>query len=324
MKTIIKNRLFAKTTFLSSLLVLSTLFFAPIAFGYQIETIDTSHVANKDFVVGPGKVEIELKPGEQKTVNLKVSNRMGDTRLFKVDIEDFTGSKDPEQTVVLLGAERGPYSLRDYLQVPEMNFELKDGERATVPVTISVPTDAEPGGLYGTVLITTTSKNGGKASGGSAIISRIGTLFFVNVPGTVRHDGNLKEFQTASGGMFFSKGPIDFRLLYENNGSTHVNPYGEVKIQNIFGEEVGNVVVDPWFAMPTSLRLREVSWNRPFLFGMYKATANVNRGYDDIIDSKSITFWVIPWKIVVLALLGLIVFVFIIRFIFTRFEIKKK
>lgn len=324
MKTLIKNRLLAKTTIAFLLLVLSTLLFAPIAFAYQIETIDTSHVANKDFVVGPGKVEIELKPGEQKIVNLKVSNRMGDTRIFKVGIEDFTGSKNPEETVVLLGAERGPYSLRDYIHVPEMNFELKDGERATVPVTVSVPTDAEPGGLYGTVLITTTSKNAAIASGGSAIISRIGTLFFVNVPGVVRHDGKLKEFETSSGGKFFGKGPIDFRLLYENNGSTHVNPYGEVKIQNMFGEEVGNVVVDPWFAMPTSLRLREVSWDRPFLFGMYTATANINRGYDDIIDSKSITFFVIPWKIIAAAFLGLVLLVLIIRFVFTRFEIRKK
>lgn len=321
MKTLIKNRLFAKTIIIALMLVS----FAPIAFGYQIEGIDTSNVVNKDFVVGPGKVEVEIKPGEQKTVNIKVSNRMGDTRIFKIDVEDFTGSKDPQQTVVLLGAERGPYSLRDYIHVDEKSFELKDGERATIPVTISVPTDAEPGGLYGTVLVTTTSKNPEKVSSGStAIISRIGTLFFVNVPGDVHYDGKLKEFQTKSRGALFSKGPIDFRLLYENNGSTHLNPYGEIKIKNIFGEEVGSVVIDPWFAMPSSLRLREVSWDRPFLFGMYTATANINRGYQDIVDSKSITFFVIPWKIVVAAFAALVVLVLVIRFVFSRFEIRKK
>lgn len=321
MKTLITNRIFAKAVILVAIVALST----QIVFGYVLESIDVSNVVNKDFVVGPGKIEIELKPGEQRTVNLKVSNRMGDTRIFNVEIEDFRGSKNPQETVVLLGSERGPYSLRDYLSVPEMNFELQDGQRAIVPVTISVPTDAEPGGLYGSVLITTTSKNqGAVGSGSSALISRIGTLFFVNVPGEVEADGKLVSFETVGDKKFYSKGPIDFRLLYENNGSVHVNPYGQVKITNILGEEVGVVNVDPWFAMPDSLRLREVSWDRPFLFGLYKATASVNRGYDDIIDTQSLTFWVLPWTILVSVFVGLVVLVLLVRFVITHFEIRKK
>lgn len=320
MKIKITNRILAKAFVAVAIFTIA----APTVFGYVIESIDTSNVVNKDFVVGPGKVEVQLKPGEQRTVNIKVSNRMGDTRIFNIDIEDFRGSKNPQETVVLLGSERGPYSLRDYLSVSERSFELKDGERAIVPVTISVPTDAEPGGLYGSVLITTTSKGNGEASGSSAIISRIGTLFFVNVPGEVVPDGKLVGFETIGAKKFYSKGPIDFRLLYENNGSVHVNPYGQVKIKNILGEEVGLVNVDPWFAMPDSLRSREISWNRPYLFGLYTATASINRGYGDIIDTKSVTLWVLPWTILVSAFVGLVVLVFLVRFIFTHFEIRKK
>lgn len=320
MKIKIKNRILVNSVIAVAIFFIST----PTVFGYVIESIDVSNVINKDFVVGPGKAEVELKPGEQKTVNLKVSNRMGDTRIFNIDVEDFRGSKNPQETVVLLGNQRGPYSLKDYLSVPEKSFELKDGERAIVPVTISIPTDAEPGGLYGSVLITTTSKNAGASGGSSAIISRIGTLFFVNIPGEVKADGKLSGFETVGGKRFYSKGPIDFRLLYENNGSVHVNPYGQVKIKNILGEEVGLVNVDPWFAMPDSLRLREVSWNRPYLFGLYTATASINRGYGDIIDTQSLTFWVLPWPILIAVFVGLAVLVFLVRFIFTHFEIRKK
>lgn len=291
---------------------------------YQTDTVDVSNLGSKDFVVGPGKIEVTLNPGERKTVNIQVSNRMGDTRPFQIEVEDFTGSSDPQQTVVLLGGERGPYSLKDYISVPETVFELKNGERATIPVTIALPTDAEPGGLYGSVLLSTVSKKASTTASASAIVSRIGTLFFINVPGAVKADGKLASFDTASGRHFFNAGPIDFRLLYANNGSVHVNPYGEIRVKNMFGEEVGIVEVEPWFAMPSSLRLREVSWSREFLFGRYTAQAKINRGYDNIIDTATVSFWVIPWNILIAVCVGIFVLVFGLRFIFTRFEFKRK
>lgn len=78
----------------------------------------------------------------------------------------------------------------------------------------------------------------------------------------------------------------------------YVNPYGVIRIKNIVGQEVGEVQVEPWFAMPQSLRMREVVWDRPYLFGYYTAVASINRGYGDIVDTEVLSFWVIPWKII--------------------------
>lgn len=292
---------------------------------YQTEAIDVSGAPYKDFVVGPGKIEVELKPGQSTTVDIKVSNRTGEEKMFKIEVEDFTGSKNPQETVVLLGDDRGPYSLRDFISFAEPTFELKNGERATVPVTITLPTDAEPGGLFGSVLVSVQSKVTAEGNvSASAVVSRIGTLIFVKVPGEVKQEGKLSSFSTADNQTVFGGGPIRFRILYENNGSTHVNPYGEIKIANMFGEQVGAVEIDPWFALPDSLRLREVSWDRPLLFGRYTATALINRGYGDIIDTASVSFWVIPWKIALSVIGGCIVVVFGLRFILTRFEFRRK
>jgi hypothetical protein len=158
----------------------------------------------------------------------------------------------------------------------------------------------------------------------SAIVSRLGILFFVRTPGEVKEEGKLAGFTTFNNRKIFGESPIDFRLLYENNGSVYVNPYGEIRIQNILGEEVGMVEVDPWFSLPQSLRVREVSWERPFLFGRYTAVASINRGYGDIIDTATVTFWVIPWKIALGAFVALFVLIFCIRFVVTRFEFRRK
>lgn len=296
---------------------------------YPVEGIPGGGGIVGDFVVGPGKIDLTLKPGESSVVEMIVTNRTGERRIFNLTTEDTAGSNDVNTPIVLLGSDRGPYSLKDYLKFPHPRFELGQNERARIAITIAVPADAEPGGLYGSVLVDTVAI---KADGGettntvpqSAIVARIGTLFFITVPGEVAKDGKLKDFGTIPDQKFFQEGPISFGIYYENNGPIHLAPYGEIRITNMLGDEVDFVQLEPWFVLPQSKRLREVSWNREFLFGKYTATAQVNRSYDDVVDSMSFTFWVLPWKIVLAAFAFVFVIVFIIRAFFRNFEFKKK
>jgi len=296
---------------------------------YAAEGVPGGESVIGDFVVGPGKVDVTLKPGQTKIIDVLVTNRTGVSRIFNVSTEDAEGSKDPNTPIVLLGSDRGPYSIKDYLSVPHNRFKLGHNERARIPVTISIPADAEPGGLYGSVLIDTiTVDASGKDTDGmvpqSAVVARIGTLFFVTVPGEVEKNGALKEFSTIAEKKFYQGGPIAFGVLYENTGSIHLAPYGELRIKNMFDEEVGYLPLDPWFVLPQSLRLREVTWNRDALFGRYTATVSINRSYNDTIDELSFTFWVLPWKPVAGAFAGLFVIFFLIRAFFRRFEFKRK
>jgi hypothetical protein len=306
-------------------LVIATLAPSVALAAYKVEDLPGTMV-NHDFVIGPGKIEVEVNPGESVTKNILVTNRMGETKKFQISVEDFTGSRNTAETVVLLGDEHGPYSLRDYIKVPEWTFELKQGQRATVPVTISIPKDAEPGGRYGSVLISIASRQDGEGDGlGSAsIVSRIGSLIFVTIPGEAKEEGRLTEFTVAGHKSMLGSGPVNFQLLYENNGSVYVNPYGKIRIANMFGAQVGDVEVKPWFAMPNSLRLREVTWTKEMLFGRYTAEAMINRGYGDIIDRQTVSFWVIPWKYLAAAFGCIVLIVLIVLWIGKNFEFKRK
>lgn len=282
-----------------------------------------------DFVVGPGKLEVSIKPGQTKIVEITVSNRTGGDREFILATEDIAGSQDPAQAVVLLGDDRGPYSMKDYISIEAPQFVLGHNERAYIPVTISVPSDAVPGGLYGSVLVSTVSVKAqtGEEEGTlpqSAVVARVGSLFFITIPGTVEKNGILKDFGTSPKKTMYQNGPINFGVLFENTGSSHLFPSGELRVKNMFGEEVGYVELDPWFVLPQALRLREASWNRDFLFGRYTATALINRGYDDVIDEMSYTFWVLPWKPIAGVFTGLFIAFFLIRTFFKTFEFRRK
>ena len=291
---------------------------------YRLEKIE-GDIDVGDFVVGPGRTEITVSPGETVIQEITITNRISDGRTFNLEVDDITGSSDGSSAVALTDGVRGPYSIRDYISFPQKSITLNLGERARIPVSITIPKDAEPGGLYGSVLVATdrtpTETNEGSRS---PVIARIGSLFFVTVRGDVERGGRTTGIATLDEKMWYEKGPVNLGIFYENEGSIHLNPYGEISITNMFGEEVGFVEIEPWFVLPKSLRTREITWDREFLLGRYVVTAKINRGYDDVIDEVSTTFWVLPWKIMLGAFLVIFVLVFGLRAFFRTFEFKRK
>lgn len=295
---------------------------------YKSERI-SGDVEIGDFVVGPGRSEVELAPGESKTIEISVTNRISDDRLFEFVVEDITGTDDGASLVAVKEGEVSPYSIVDYISFPENTINLALGERARIPVTITVPADAEPGGHYGSIFISTLRK--GEAATDAApqptspIIARIGSLVFLTVKGDVERSGITSGVDVIDNGkLWFEEGPIDLGITYENTGSVHLNPYGEISITNMIGEEVGFVELEPWFVLPKSIRNREVTWDREFLFGRYTIEARVNRGYDDVVDTVSTSFWVLPWKIVGGTFAVLFIIIFGLRAFFRTFEFKRK
>ena len=295
------------------------------ASAYRIENIAETPIAN-DFVVGPGKTEIKINPGESSLKNIVVTNRYGKEMKFNIKIEDLTSGSNSSEAISLLGEEKGPYSLRDYIKPEVMSFVLQQGDRASVPVTISIPEDATPGGLYGAIIITTESTDPlektqieeAQARSGIVIESRIASLFFVRINGPVNEEGLLDGFSTDK--KYYKSGPINFTYSFENKGSIYLNPYGVIEVKNLYGTVVEQISVNPYFVMPEFTRTMTKVWDREFTMGRYKATLKLNRGYGDIIDEKTVVFWVLPIKMVAGILIGLFLLLVIIRAIRNWFK----
>lgn len=282
-----------------------------------------------DIVVGPGKTELWMAPGDSSSQEILISNRSGEKKIIDISVEDFQGSADPNGTIEFMGGKRGPYSLKDYV-IPEIQrIILSHGQRLRLPVIVSIPSGAEPGGLYGAVMVSASNIEegsgeieSGKAGAKMKIITRVASLFFVRIKGAVVENGFLQSFKTNNN--FYEKGPVSFLSLFENTGNVHLAPYGTIDIKNILGSNVGQVEVDPWFVLPKSVRTRETKWNGNFLFGKYTAVLTMNRGYKDIIDTKEFSFWVIPWKLLLIALIGVILVIWFFIWVASHFEFKKR
>jgi len=300
-----------------------------VAFAFEIQKLSSVPLAN-DFTLGPGKVEVLMDAGTTVTKSLMITNRLGKQTRFKVELENFVGSNNGDSASVLIGAEKSPYALRDYLHPEITEFTLEHGERMVLPVNIVIPENMAPGGLYGSVIISTipdelpNNETGQNAEGQIQVIGRVGCLFFIRVKGDVKEEGSLVSFDTVKSKHFYQKTPIAFSILYSNQGNVHLNPYGTIKIKNILGREIGSVNVDAYFAMPQSKRYREAQWDKGLSIGIYTASLALNRGYSDIIDNAKVRFFVFPLKTVGIIAICIALFVALIWFLGSRFEFKKK
>lgn len=307
------------------LCLISSLSLVPELFAYEIKEVPVE--IEENFVLQPSKVEVKLKPGETTEKEITITNRTSGEKIFNVKVEDFSGSDDPSKTVIILGDERGPYSLKDYLKPEVDEFVLKPKEQIRFKVKVELPSDATPGGLFGTVLISSgnqvNTENG--ESSGTTIVSELASLFFVRVEGDVVEEGTLEDFRiSGTQGFWREKAPEDFEILFRNKGNVYLNPYGYIEIKNLFGMKVAELEVQPYFSLPDSLRARKIFWQGGNMFGKYTATVYLNRGYENIVDEKSTTFWVIPLKTIGIIFVIVFGILCIGRWFLSKYQITRK
>ncbi len=293
-------------------------------FAYTIEKVDV--IEANDFVIEPAKIEIFADPGETVRKNITIINRVPGRSDFTISLEDFVGSDDPTVAVKLLGDEISRYSFRENI-IPEVeSLSLSFGQKAVIPITISVPENASPGGYYTSVIIAHLPQEGSESTTGAQTISRVAQLLFVRVNGDVEESGQVKEFVVTPTTPVHVYGSIGFNILFENTGNVHLAPYGYVTVKNIFGGIVSQIPIDAYYSLPQSERYREITWNPPFLFGYYSATLELNRGYreSEMIDTFTTSFFYLPFTYIIALLLIIVAFLFTKRFISQRFEIRRK
>jgi len=314
------------------IIIISFVFGGVITPKYSLafQKIKTDLAPQNDFVVEPGKTEIFLNPGDNMVKNITITNRINKTVRFKLSTEDFIGTNDPKQPVTLLGDEHSPYSLKDFI-VPEVKeFSLELGEKIIIPVTVSIPLDAEPRGYYGALIVSNDPDNQKDINpkdieGKTKIISRIGSLFLLKINGEGKEEGKVENFKlTGPEKLFYEKRPEGFEIAYKNTGNVHLVPYGTITIKNIFGKVVSTLPVDAYFVLPDSTRYREINWTEGFGLGRYTAHLSLNKGYSDQYENINLSFWVLPWKILLIGFIGVALMVAAIYYFLTRFELRKK
>ena len=276
--------------------------------------------AGKGMEISPLTAEEVRAPGETFTRNITLRNLTGVSVVATAAVHNFEAEGDSGSPKIDIKDSEADtsFSIRSWIQqIPDIH--MKKNETVTVPVTISIPLNAEAGGHYGAVLFTLSADSSDSAEQSQvALGASIGTLFLVRVTGSVVEKLNLDGFYTlnANGDRtpFLDKAPISFVVRLNNVGSVHEKPEGNIVVSDMFGHKVGTVIVNDKGGniLPKSLRRYDQQLNVKNLFGLYSAKLTLVYGNGTTIV-KTIHFVVIPWQLILMGVLLLLIIIYLIR-----------
>ena len=296
-------------------LTLILLFSPSSASAYRVEKLkELQNFGDVD--LGPTLFTIDAKQGEALTRTLQITNRSGSPDTYQIEIEDFEGSTtDSAQPTVLLGPNPGKYGAKEWFTCEKNELMLDHADRAFVDCLIKVPDNVKSGDYYAAFLVHSTKKTTVEANNAPKVevTSRVGSLFIIRVEGDILEQGSLLSF--ASDKYRYDNPKVTFKTTFKNTGNVMLEPEGKITIYNMFGKQKEVLEIKPFRTLRDSIRENQTVWSQKFLFGRYKAVLALTRGYGDTTDTATIYFWVLPWKLLLLALGTLIALVLIIIFI---------
>ncbi len=260
--------------------------------------------------ISPVIVEVNVDPGQTYTFKVSPFNITDNDLELTPLVNDFK-SRDETGTpqIVLDGSLPASASLKNWLTLSDSSpFQLAPKTTKPVIVTLNVPKNAEPGGHYGVVRFT--GAGVGQNQDNVALVASWGTLVLVRVSGNITERLNVVDFYTSRHGArsgWFEKEPISFTERINNGGNVHVKPKGNITITNMFGKQTGSIEINGagGNVLPSSIRRFDQTFNKANLFGRYTATFNLAYGTNGQILSSSLSFWVIPYKLIIIVLVVL-------------------
>ncbi len=286
----------------------------------------------------PPSLEFEAPPGQTYETTVKLFNETDQTVVLYSEATNFGAAGETGRPSYRFDAE--PEGLSSWITVEPGPYTLDPGARVTVPITIAPPADAEPGGHYAALFFSDQPKDA-EQGGAVAVGSKIGILLLARVPGDVTEAGAIKEFYLEDKPTSVNRLPITFVTRYENTGNVHLRPTGMIEVQNMFGSSVASIDFNPsnGATLPNTIRKYDTVWQKGtvdesggfwtefknernnFAIGRYTATVSLEAGVDTIIsDSAAVTFWVVPWRVMIVWGIGVIIILFILWFLIKRYN----
>lgn len=301
-------------------------------------TLANAAIPTSDFSleVSPSPLVATVTPGTSSRLTLKVRNASLQTEQLKIQARGFSIAHPSEQITITTTT---PPDLAEWVHFSHPTFAVKAGEWFTQDVTINLPESA--GFSYPFALVISRLDDPAQTIGGASIRGSIAVFTLVNIdkPGASRQ---LELESFTADRTIYEYVPTTFTIRLKNTGNSITQPYGNIYVQRP-GDEGSPLavlavnearsyilpggtkeMVASWsdgFPRYSESRAangaaRELQWNwndvANFRFGRYTArmVAVYNDGIRDVPITGEVSFWVIPWRI----LLGLLVILVIIGF----------
>ncbi len=255
------------------------------------------------YQISPPVTTLALDRGTSTRQTIKVTNLTDQQITLQLGKQNFV-AKGEEGEVELTDSADPAYSLAPYFTLSQPTVTVPPKGTAEVQYVVSVPTNAEPGGRYGSVTFSTIASKLPSGESGAAVQQDLAALVFLRINGSAHEQLAIASF--ASDKTFSEYGPVNFTTRIQNLGNVHEKPTGQIVVKNMLGLTTATINLDSKNVIPGAIRRLNTQLNRKWLFGTYTATVTVHNGSVQTLTAST-SFTVIPYKVVGLVLLILLI-----------------
>lgn len=283
--------------------------------------------------ISPARAELTGDPGEVVSQSFLLINEQDRDQTFYTSVENFD-SQGETGTPNFISSKEG---LPSWVTVTD-KVTLKKGERMKVPYTVTIPADADAGGHFAAIFLSTVPPS--LKEGEVSVGAKVGMLVLLRVTGDIKEGGNLTAFSLKDGKKFVTSLPVDFVYKFKNDGNDRIKPEGDIVIRNTFymesarlnaNEAAGNIL--PGSVRRFDVRLGEeqapavsapffdhVKFQvRNFALGIYFADIGLTYGVSSK-TSASLVYFVFPWQLMVLVIAGILFALTVLRSLLKRYN----
>jgi uncharacterized membrane protein len=207
-----------------------------------------------------------------------------------------------------------PVDAGSWIDVPVDSFTAQPGTRTDIPITITVPLDAEPGDHAGGVVALNAQAKEGSGDLRVDFKQAVGTRMYVRVPGALNPELTISDVSVSTGGQAWLApitGPSDAtaRFTVTNTGNVRMTPSVTVTVKDTFGREVARQEVAdfqellPGGSLEATAALGDLSGFGP------RYTVEITTTSGDTVQTSSTAFWVIPWLLLLVFVAAAVAFV---------------
>jgi hypothetical protein len=306
---------------------LSKIIFGLIAatsvFGVFLTSPVNAQAANANAAQGiqisPTLVELNAAKGKTYNIALTVTNVTASDLVYTSSLNDFNAADETGSPHIILDSKLPATASIVTWVATVPKFTLTAHKSMVVNAQITIPDNAEPGGHYGVLRFSGAAPE--VESTGVGLSASAGVLILIRVDGTITEKANLASFYTSptqngKQGSFFENGPIWFVTRIQNEGNIHVKPVGNIEVRDMFGGLVANLPVnkDKSNILPNSIRrFDDAKLDKPWMIGLYTVNLTLGYGTTGQAITNTISFWVIPYKLILAILFVLVTIVFILK-----------
>lgn len=298
-----------------------------------------------NLTLSPTFINLLADPGETVESSIRIRNNNNFTEYFKIETRTFEPSQDGNSPVIRPLNENDTFG--EWVSFSEETFVIDPNSTKVIDINIATPSDASLGYYYAFVI---TRQNEESEAATASIAGGTAVLSLLEVRSdNVTRELQIEDFKPSK--LFYEYLPAQLEVTVKNSGNIHVIPVGDIFIDSMTNKEVSASPVNSGRGnvLPQSTRTFTVEFNDGFAvrvpkldddgnpirdrngnikyttkfdfskmdkfrIGKYEATVILvyDNGERDVPIQATVSFWVIPWKIIgggliilVLILLGL-------------------